>query len=79
MKKYDLPDILYSTIKLMGGKATIIDVCKYIWEKYESNLRNSGDLFYSWQYDIRWAATNLRKSKKMKAAEESPRGLWEII
>jgi len=77
--RYDLPDILYMSIKDMGGQTNIIDVCKYVWEKYEDDLRHSGDLFYSWQYDIRWAATELRKSERMKAAEISPRGIWEII
>ena len=61
MLRYDLPDILYLAIKDMGGQTNIIDVCKYVWEKYESDLRHSGDLFYTWQYDIRWAATELRK------------------
>ena len=79
MTRYDLPDILYMSIKDMGGQTNIIDVCKYVWEKYEDDLRHSGDLFYSWQYDIRWAATELRKSERMKAAEISPRGIWEII
>lgn len=79
MLRYDLPDILYSAIKDMGGQTNIIDVCKYVWEKYESDLRHSGDLFYTWQYDIRWAATELRKSKRMKAADISPRGIWEIV
>lgn len=79
MLRYDLPDILYSAIKDMGGQTNIIDVCKYVWEKYESDLRHSGDLFYTWQYDIRRAATELRKSKRMKAADISPRGIWEIV
>jgi len=79
MTRYDLPDILYKAIKDMGGQTNIIDVCKYIWKKYKTDLQHSGDLFYSWQYDIRWAATELRKSGRMKTAEISPRGIWEII
>jgi hypothetical protein len=57
MKRYDLPDVLYKAINDMGGKATIIEVCKYIWDHYQKDLENSGSLFYTWQYDIRWAAT----------------------
>jgi hypothetical protein len=79
MTRYDLPNILYKAITDMGGQTNIIDVCKYVWEKYEEDLRQAGDLFYSWQYDIRWAATELRKSGRMKAAEVSPRGIWETI
>ena len=79
MTRYDLPDILYSAIKEMGGQTNIIDVCKYVWEKHAPELQSAGDLFYSWQYDIRWAATELRKTGRMKAAELSPRGIWEVL
>lgn len=79
MTRYDLPDILYASVKAMGGQTNIIDVCKYVWEHYQTDLENSGELFYSWQYDIRWAATELRKIGRMKAAEISPRGIWEIL
>ena len=78
MNRYDLPDILYDSIRNMGGKVSIIDVCRYIWEHYEADLRDAGDLFYTWQYDVRWAATELRKAKRMQAAESSPRGVWLI-
>ncbi len=79
MRRDDLPDILYCTIKDMGGKADIIGICKYVWNHYQDELKKSRDLFYTWQYDIRWAATELRKTKRMKAAEQSPRGIWEIV
>ena len=79
LNKHDLPDILYKAIKDMGGKTNIVDVCKYVWKRYKDTLQHSGDLFYTWQYDIRWAATELRRTKRMKAADQSPRGIWEII
>ena len=79
MKREDLPDILYDSIKILGGKASIVEICKYIWHNNQHDLMNSGDLFYTWQYDIRWAATELRKSKRLKAADQSPKGIWEII
>ena len=34
--------------------------------------------FYSWQYDFRWGATELRKKGIMRDAKESPRGLWQL-
>lgn len=79
MNRHDLPDILYNAIKDMSGQTSIIDVSKFIWKHYKNDLRNSGNLFYTWQYDIRWAATELRKSNRMRAAEQSPRGIWEIV
>lgn len=63
----------------MGGKGTILEIRKVFWAKYEEELKGSGNLFYTWQYDIRWAATELRKSKRMKAAELSKKGIWELV
>ena len=78
MNRHDLPHILYTSIKDLGGQADIIGACKYIWQHYQNELECSGDLFYTWQYDIRWAATELRKTGRMKAAELSAKGIWEI-
>ena len=36
----------------------------------------SGDIFYTWQYDIRWVGTELRKLGIMK--KDSKRGIWEL-
>lgn len=78
MNRNDLPNILYDTLDQLGGKADIVSVCKYIWEHYQIQLEHSGNLFYTWQYDIRWAATELRKLGKMESAKVSSRGIWEI-
>lgn len=78
MTRQDLPNKLENILKSIGGKGSIVEVCKAFWGKYEDDLRESGDLFYTWQYDIRWAATELRKNKKMKSAETSEKGIWEL-
>jgi len=74
----DLKKWLIEALEAQGGQARIIDVCKYVWDKHEIDLRRSGDLFYSWQYDIRWAATQLRKEKIMLAENMLPKGLWKL-
>lgn len=79
MTRSDLPRTLNDVLFKRGGRGSIVDVCKDFWTKYETDLRGSGDLFYTWQYDIRWAATELRKIKKMKEANESPKGIWELV
>lgn len=88
MTRKDLPEILYDLIKELGGRAEMMEVFKAFWEKYKTQLHETDDIFYTWNYDIRWAATKLRKSKKMKQASRqenshggyaSPRGIWEII
>lgn len=35
-------------------------------------------MFYTWQYDVRWAATTLRRTGKLRAAEVLPSGVWEL-
>jgi hypothetical protein len=62
----------------LGGSGNLIDVCQHVWEHHESDLRASGEGFFTWQYDIRWAATELRSSGKLGAASASPRGVWEL-
>lgn len=78
MQKDDLPELLEATLTKLGGSGTILEVCKTFWADNESELRNSGDLFYTWQYDIRWAATTLRKTGIMKDASISDSGVWEL-
>jgi len=78
MTKIDLPEKLSEVLQMLGGSAPIVEICKKFWQQHESELRSSGDLFFTWQYDIRWAATNLRKAKIMKSAEMSPAGIWEL-
>lgn len=78
MRKEDLPGKLIEVLKELGGKGTIIEICKKFWEINGKDLSEKNDLFYTWQYDIRWAATELRKSKIMKSKDISPRGIWEL-
>ena len=59
-----------------GGELSLIDVAKDIWTFHESELRGSGNLFFSWQYDMRWAATLLRKAGELEAVTD--RGIWKL-
>ncbi len=76
--KHDLVDWLIEALKASGGQGRIVDLCKYVWKIHEDDLKGSDNLFYTWQYDIRWAATELRKSGKLKSASLSPKGIWEL-
>lgn len=76
--KHDLVDWLHQALQDSGGRGRIADLCRYVWEHHEHELRASGDLFYTWQYDIRWAAYQLRKSGKIKSDKLSPKGVWEL-
>lgn len=62
----------------MGGKGSAKDVSKYIWNHYEEELRKSGDLLYTWQYDVRWAAQKLRDSGRLKPVHGRTDRPWEL-
>ena len=74
----DLQDWVIQALESFGGSGTIVQVAKHIWENHNSELQSSGDLFYTWQYDMRWAATKLRNSKKILPAEVSQKGQWRL-
>ena len=52
MQKHDLEDLVVEALKALGGSGTIVDVAREIWIHHEAELRSSGDLFFTWQYDI---------------------------
>lgn len=65
-------------LKSLGGKGWPKDVAKFIWDNYESELKNSGNLLYTWQYDVRWAAQSLRNEGVLKAVNGRRDLPWEI-
>jgi hypothetical protein len=65
-------------LKAHNGSASVVQVARYVWQKYIPQLQPTDDLFYTWQYDVRWAAYTLRRQKRMKAAKLSPKGIWQI-
>jgi hypothetical protein len=76
--KKDLLPLISEALDANGGSARIPIVCKYIWENYENELRQSGELFYTWQSDVRWAAHSLRTKRVLKSARQSGAGIWEL-
>jgi len=78
MGKEYLIDWLVDALKCLDGRGSITEICKYVWDNHEGELRNMGDAFYTWQYDIRWAATELRNNGIIKSASLSPKGIWEL-
>jgi hypothetical protein len=74
----DLRDWVLEALKDSGGSARRVEVFRLVWKNHEHDLRSSGDLMYTWQYDINWAATQLRHDGLLKSADVSPRGVWEL-
>lgn len=65
------------TVRELGGRGTVTDVCRVIWRRHEPELRASGDLFYTWQYDVRWAAQRLRNEGVLRQIQKGRRN-WEL-
>ncbi|EGR2565404.1 hypothetical protein DXI19_08260 [Vibrio parahaemolyticus] len=65
-------------LELGGGAGWPKEVAKYVWESYESDLRSSGDMLYTWQYDLRWAAQQLRNSGVLKPVYRRTDLPWEL-
>ncbi len=74
----DMKAWVVAALNSLGGKAWPSDVAKYIWDNYEAELRLSGALLYTWQYDVRWAAQSLRNSGKLKAVHGRRDLPWEL-
>jgi hypothetical protein len=62
----------------LGGEGLITDVMKRIWADHEHGLKQLGDTFYTWQYDARWAADQLRKTGHLSFRKEGPRNVWVL-
>ncbi len=75
--KSDLTDWVVEALRRNNGGGSILYVAQYIWEHHQKELEGS-DLFYSWQYDMRWAATALRKKGLLVAADDDRRGKWTL-
>jgi hypothetical protein len=73
-----MTDWVMEALNAQGGRAGIRDVCKHVWMHHEPEIREAGDLMYEWQYEIRWAGDLLRRRGLMRAADDSPKGVWEL-
>lgn len=75
--KSDLVNWVVPALKSMGDSGTVTEVCRFIWTEHEAELRDSDDLFYTWQYDVRWAAQKLRDEKVLAPYDPKDRR-WKV-
>lgn len=62
----------------LGGQGAINDVAREIWLKHENDLRHAGEHFYSWQYDMRWAAQRLRNKNLLSFRKSGAKNIWVL-
>jgi len=41
-------------LQQLGGRRTILDISRRVWDRHEPDIRAAGDLLYEWQYELRW-------------------------
>lgn len=69
----DLKEWVTDALKALGP-STVPTIAKHIWDNHESELRTSGDLFYTWQYAMRWAGQILQNEGKL--SKKGPGRTW---
>lgn len=74
----DLPQYVLEALDVLGGRGSVLDVSKVVWGRHEDDLRSSGDLFYTWQYDLRWAAQKLRNTGILEKVDGDRSGVWTV-
>jgi len=76
--KEHLKQWVLEALNELGGSGTVVEVCQVVWRRHEADLRQSGSLFYTWQYDIRWAAQQLRDDGRLQLKGGKRGGPWEL-
>ncbi len=77
-EKRDLKIWVLEALGELGGSGSVVTVCEAVWQRHETDLRAAGSLFFTWQYDIRWAAKVLRDEGSLKSVAGNRTGPWEL-
>lgn len=77
--KSRVSEIIIECLQNHNGRASILEVSQYIWDNYENELRESGKIFYTWQYEMRWETTKLRKQSVLKNNKDKTNVLRELV
>ena len=75
----DLCPWIVEALKALDGSAQITKVREHIWEHHKEDLINSGNLHFTWNEDIYWAATQLREQGILKNAKATSKSIWELV
>lgn len=78
VKREDMKPWVVAALESMGGAGWPREVAKYIWDNYESEIKRSGSLLYTWQYDVRWTAMAMRKEGAIKPVGGRTDKPWEL-
>jgi len=76
--KHDLRTWIVDALKETGAPMHHVRIAEHVWRHHEEELRQSGDLFFTWQYDLRWAAQTLRKEGVLAPIAGQGDGMWTL-
>lgn len=76
--KRELEVWILEALRFLGGSGTVVEVSRRVWQVHEADLRAAGDFFFTWQYDIRWAAQKLRDSGYLVTTAGQKKREWEL-
>ena len=71
--KEEMKTILTEVLQRLGKPSYINDVSRYAIENYKDRLRP-----YEWQYDLRWAASHLKKDGILTITPVGTYSLWSL-
>lgn len=77
LTRHDLMPLILEALEGCGGTATIVEISRSIWDRYKHDLEASGDFFYVWQYELRWAGEMLAKQGRILRGQPGRR--WHIV
>ena len=73
----DLMPWIVDGLMANGGRTHFVEIAKHIWTNHKTDLERSGDFFFKWQYEMRWAGNQLVRMKKIRKIGST--GVWELI
>ena len=74
--KDDLQQWILDALEELKGRGTVLQISTWVWQRHEAQLRSAGSIFYTWQYDLRWAATKLRHKNRLSPVKQP--GIYEL-
>ena len=74
----DLCPWIIEALTALEGSAKVVKVCEYIWDQHGHELRDSGNLHFTWHEDVYWAATQLRAKGSLKKASATSKSVWAL-
>ena len=79
ISRHHLVDWVEEALRKLGGSARIVDIAREIASAHGKDLEDAGDLNFTWQYDMRWAALKLSKVGRVALSNKAGQGRWALI